>query len=57
MLLVQSEAGYRNLLAGEPLLSGQRGAAEPSISLGDIAAASEGLICLAGGPKGPVGRC
>jgi DNA polymerase III subunit alpha len=57
VLLVQSEIGYRNLLAlssrsylaGEPV-------AEPAVALADLAAASDGLICLTGGPDGPVGR-
>jgi DNA polymerase III subunit alpha len=57
VLLVQSEAGYRNLLAlsSRSYLAGDAGA-EPAIGLADLAAASDGLICLAGGPKGPVGR-
>jgi DNA polymerase III subunit alpha len=57
VLLVQSEAGYRNLLAlvSHSYLASD-GAAEPAVSLADIAAASEGLICLSGGPKGPLGR-
>jgi DNA polymerase III subunit alpha len=57
VLLVQSEAGYRNLLAlvSRSYLAGD-GAAEPAVSLADLAAASEGLICLAGGAKGPLGR-
>jgi DNA polymerase III subunit alpha len=57
VLLVQSEPGYRNLLAlvSRSYLASD-GAAEPAVSLADIAAASEGLICLSGGPKGPLGR-
>ncbi len=57
VLLVQSEAGYRNLLAlsSRSYLAGEPGA-EPAVSLGDLAAAGDGLICLAGGSKGPVGR-
>ncbi|HXO89441.1 MAG TPA: PHP domain-containing protein, partial [Stellaceae bacterium] len=57
VLLAQSETGYRNLLdlvsrsylAGEVLT-------EPAITASDLAAASDGLLCLAGGPRGPVGR-
>src|SRR3984893_3647128 len=57
VLLAQSETGYRNLLdlvsrsylAGEVLT-------EPAITASDLAGASEGLLCLAGGPRGPVGR-
>ena len=57
VLLVQSEAGYRNLLAlvSRSYLAGE-GAAEPSVALADLEAAGDGLICLTGGPKGPVGR-
>ncbi len=57
VLLAQSEAGYRNLLAlvSRSYLDGD-GAAEPAVTPGDLAASGDGLICLAGGPKGPVGR-
>ena len=57
VLLVQNEAGYRNLLqlVSHSYLAGEV-PSEPSISLGDLAGASEGLLCLAGGAKGPVGR-
>ena len=58
VLLVQSEAGYRNLLR---LVSRSYLAGEAPSRAGDrrspiSPAASEGLICLAGGAKGPVGR-
>jgi DNA polymerase-3 subunit alpha len=57
VLLVQSETGYRNLLAlvSRSYLDGD-GTAEPSLALADLASASEGLLCLAGGAKGPLGR-
>src|SRR5712671_1965065 len=57
VLLVQSEAGCRNLMAlvSQAFLDGEAGA-EPAVALGDLAAASDGLICLAGGAAGPVGR-
>src|SRR6266576_4755935 len=57
VLLVQSEAGYRNLMAlvSRAFLDGEAGA-EPAVALADLAAASDGLICLAGGATGPVGR-
>ena len=57
VLLVQNEAGYRNLLrlvSQSYLASDSR--SEPLISLADLAGASDGLLCLAGGPRGPVGR-
>src|SRR6266699_812120 len=57
VLLVQSETGYRNLMAlvSRAFLDGEAGA-EPAVALADLAAASDGLICLAGGAAGPVGR-
>ena len=57
VLLVQSEAGYRNLLAlvSCSYLTGD-GTTEPAVGVADLAAASAGLICLTGGAKGPVGR-
>src|SRR5215204_2897432 len=57
VLLVQSEAGYRNLmsLASRAYLDGEAGA-EPALSFADLAAENAGLLCLAGGAGGPVGR-
>jgi DNA polymerase-3 subunit alpha len=57
VLLVQNEAGYRNLLrlVSQSYLAGES-PTEPSITRCDLAGASEGLLCLAGGSKGPVGR-
>jgi DNA polymerase-3 subunit alpha len=57
VLLVQNEEGYRNLLrlVSESYLAGEA-PNEPSIRRCDLAGASEGLLCLAGGSKGPVGR-
>jgi len=57
VLLVQNEEGYRNLLqlVSQSYLAGE-GSTEPSIKRCDLAGASEGLLCLAGGSKGPVGR-
>ena len=56
VLLVQSETGYRNLirLTSRAYLDGEAGA-EPTVTLADLAAANEGLICLAGGAGGPIG--
>ncbi|HEV2302473.1 MAG TPA: DNA polymerase III subunit alpha, partial [Stellaceae bacterium] len=56
VLLVQSEAGYRNLLAlvSRSYLAGEPGA-DPAVALADLAGAGEGLLCLTG-TKGPVGR-
>jgi len=57
VLLVQSERGYRNLLGlvSRSYLDGEAGA-EPALSLADLAANAGGLLCLAGGAKGPLGR-
>jgi DNA polymerase-3 subunit alpha len=57
VLLVQSEAGYRNLMSliSRAYLDGEAGA-EPVLALGDLAAANDGLICLAGGAGGPIGH-
>jgi DNA polymerase-3 subunit alpha len=57
ILLVQSEAGYRNLmdLVSRSFLESESDA-EPAVSLSDVAAASTGLLCLAGGARGPLGR-
>src|SRR3954452_20448689 len=57
VLLAQSEAGYRNLigLTSRAYLEGEAGA-EPSVGLADLVDANEGLICLAGGAGGPIGR-
>ena len=57
VLLVQNEVGYRNLMAlvSRSFLDSDAGA-EPAVSMADLAVASDGLICLAGGVNGPVGR-
>jgi DNA polymerase III subunit alpha len=57
VLLVQDEAGWRNLLA---LVSAayleSDGAEAPQVDLDKLARHSDGLILLTGGPAGPVGR-
>jgi DNA polymerase-3 subunit alpha len=57
IVLVQSEIGYRNLLAlvSRSFLDSDAGA-EPAVALADLAANSDGLLCLTGGAKGPIGR-
>jgi DNA polymerase III subunit alpha len=57
VLLVQSEAGYRNLLdlVSRSYLAGDT-LNEPAITWADLARDRDGLICLTGGPKGPIGR-
>lgn len=57
VLLVQSEEGYRNLcvlLSDAYMGGGTEGKA--AIVHENLAAHAEGLICLTGGPKGPVNR-
>src|SRR5215831_11979590 len=57
LMLVQSEAGYRNLsaLVSKAFLETPSGET-PQVELALLAAAGEGLLCLTGGPEGPVGR-
>jgi DNA polymerase III subunit alpha len=57
VLLAQNETGYRNLLrlVSHSYLAGEA-PGEPAISRCDLTAAAEGLLCLTGGPTGPVGR-
>ncbi len=57
IVLVQSEVGYRNLLAlvTRSFLDSDAGV-EPAVTLPDLLANSEGLLCLTGGAKGPLGR-
>jgi DNA polymerase III subunit alpha len=57
VLLVQDETGYRNLLklVSRSYLAGEA-STEPAITRSDLAQACEGLLCLTGGPRGPVGR-
>lgn len=56
VLLVQNDAGYRNLLK---LLSvaylGEVGGADPMVPFAKLQEHADGLICLTGGPHGPVG--
>ena len=57
VLLAQSDAGYRNLLklvSRAHMESGDTGT--PHIPIEALDAASDGLICLTGGPDGPVGK-
>jgi len=57
LFLVQSEEGYRNLLflVSRAFLDGDAGA-EPQLPLADLEGSTAGLLCLTGGPGGPVGR-
>jgi len=56
VLLAQSEAGYMNLMKLNSALYVDKGGQLPQVTLDDLRAHHEGLICLSGGPEGPVGR-
>ena len=55
VLLAQSREGYQNLLKLNSRLY-LREAAEPHVTLADLEGHAEGVICLTGGPDGPLGR-
>ncbi|MEX0350042.1 MAG: DNA polymerase III subunit alpha, partial [Paracoccaceae bacterium] len=56
VLLAQSEAGYENLMKLNSCLYVDKGGQLPQVTLEELQAHSGGLICLTGGPDGPVGR-
>jgi DNA polymerase-3 subunit alpha len=56
VLLAQSEAGYHNLMKLNSCLYIGKGGALPQVTVEELAVHAEGLICLTGGPDGPVGR-
>jgi DNA polymerase-3 subunit alpha len=60
VLLAQNERGYMNLMRLNTLLyieGAMCGSANlPQVTLDELAQHSEGLICLTGGPEGPLGR-
>ena len=56
VLLAQSEAGYGNLMKLSSCLYIGNEGARPQVTLDQLEAHAEGLICLTGGPDGPVGR-
>ena len=56
VLMAQSEAGYMNLMKLNSCLYIDKGGALPSVTLEELEAHSQGLICLTGGSDGPVGR-
>ena len=55
VLLAQNETGYQNLLKINSCLYLGRHDASPRVSLDDLSRYGAGLICLTGGPDGPVG--
>ncbi|MEP5009833.1 DNA polymerase III subunit alpha, partial [Roseobacter sp.] len=56
VLLSQTEAGYENLMKLSSCLYVDAGGQLPQVTLEQLEAHSEGLICLSGGPDGPIGR-
>ena len=55
VLLAQNEAGWLNLMALSTCLYLRDGGALPHVTVDELEAHAEGLICLTGGPLGPVG--
>ena len=57
VLLCQNKAGYLNLLklVSKAFLETESGET-PQVTLHDLETHAEGLLCLTGGPAGPVGR-
>ncbi|MES2666576.1 MAG: DNA polymerase III subunit alpha [Pseudomonadota bacterium] len=56
VLLAQSEAGYMNLMKLNSELYIGKGGQLPQVTVDELAKYSAGLICLTGGPDGPLGR-
>ncbi len=55
VLLAQTEAGYENLMKLNSCLYIDKGGARPQVTLEELEALSGDIICLTGGPGGPVG--
>ncbi len=56
VLLAQSERGYENLMKLSSALYLREAGSVVHVTIEDLAAHGDGLICLSGGPDGPVGR-
>ncbi|MBE3636615.1 DNA polymerase III subunit alpha [Mangrovicoccus algicola] len=56
VLLAQDETGYGNLMKLNSALYLARPGEEPHVTPEELARHAAGLICLSGGPDGPVGR-
>ena len=56
VLLSQNEAGYMNLMKLNSCLYLDAGGELPKVTLDELEQYSDGLICLSGGPDGPIGR-
>ncbi|MEL7165965.1 MAG: PHP domain-containing protein, partial [Pseudomonadota bacterium] len=56
VLLAQTEAGYENLMKLNSCLYLREGSQLPHITVDDLRGHSADIICLTGGPDGPVGQ-
>ena len=56
VLLAQNEHGYENLMALNSCLYLNSDGELPQVQLSQLVMHSEGLICLSGGPNGPLGK-
>ncbi len=56
VLLAQSEAGYMNLMKLNSCLYLRGDGQLPHVTVDELARHSDGVICLTGGPDGPLGR-
>ncbi|MGB7262781.1 MAG: PHP domain-containing protein, partial [Albidovulum sp.] len=56
VLLAQNEPGYMNLMKLNSRLYLRGDGSSPHVTADDLAGHSDGLICLTGGPDGPIGR-
>ncbi|MFK7763700.1 MAG: DNA polymerase III subunit alpha [Roseobacter sp.] len=56
VLLAQSERGYEHLMKLNSCLYIDKGGARPEVTLAQLQAHSDDVICLTGGPDGPVGK-
>ncbi len=56
VLLAQNETGYMNLMKLNSCAYLDANGQLPQVSVDELAQYNEGLICLSGGPDGPIGR-
>ena len=56
VLLAQNETGYGHLMKLNSCAYLDKAGALPQVTLEELSEHSDGLICLSGGPDGPVGR-
>ena len=56
VLLAQREEGYENLMKLSSCLYVDKGGQLPQVTMEELAERSAGLICLTGGPEGPIGQ-